>query len=79
VRLWDVQSGRCRKVWDFGSKVNNVQWNPNPQVNMLGVAVYGSNHYSGYGLDKLITNSIYFIFMALLMLISKLVDAKLLL
>ncbi|KAG0609240.1 hypothetical protein M758_8G169200 [Ceratodon purpureus] len=39
VRLWDVQSGRCRKVWDFGLKINNVQWNPNPQINMLGVAV----------------------------------------
>lgn len=39
VRLWDVQSGRCRKAWDFGVKVNHVQWNPNPQINILGVAV----------------------------------------
>ena len=79
MRLWDVQSGRCRKVWDFGLKVNNVQWNPNPQINMLGVAVYVSNHYVAYDLDKAIIDLIYFIFMASLILISEPVNVKLLL
>lgn len=69
MRLWDVQSGRCRKVWDFGSKVNNVQWNPNPETNILGVAVYVYNHYPLRGLVMFITISVYFILMASLMIL----------
>lgn len=40
VRLWEVQSGRCWKVWDMGGKVCKVQWNPNPTISILAVAVY---------------------------------------
>lgn len=40
VRLWEVQSGRCRKVWEMGAKVRKVQWNPNPTISILAVAVY---------------------------------------
>lgn len=40
VRLWDVHLGRCHRVWDIGTSVRHVQWNPSPQLNILAIAVY---------------------------------------
>ncbi|CAM8971030.1 unnamed protein product [Rhodiola kirilowii] len=28
VRIWEVETGRCIKVWDLGSSVQYVAWNP---------------------------------------------------
>ncbi|KAL3697695.1 hypothetical protein R1sor_011771 [Riccia sorocarpa] len=39
VRLWEVQTGRCRKVWAMGSPVKHIAWNPNPQISILAIAV----------------------------------------
>ncbi|KAI4375530.1 hypothetical protein MLD38_013388 [Melastoma candidum] len=39
VRIWEVESGRCIKVWDAGDKVSSVSWNPVPELSVLAVAV----------------------------------------
>ncbi|BBN03750.1 ribosome biogenesis protein ERB1 [Marchantia polymorpha subsp. ruderalis] len=39
VRIWEVQTGRCRKIWEMGSAVKQIAWNPNPQISILAVAV----------------------------------------
>eukprot|EP00249_Psilotum_nudum_P016440 c25825_g1_i1 orf=239-2530(+) len=39
ARLWEVQTGRCVKVWDIGKLVNYVAWNPNSELSILAVAV----------------------------------------
>ncbi|KAG6550611.1 hypothetical protein Mapa_007864 [Marchantia paleacea] len=39
VRIWEVQTGRCQKLWEMGSAVKQIAWNPNPQISILAVAV----------------------------------------
>lgn len=39
VRIWEVQSGRCAKVYTFDEQPVVVQWNPNCDVSLLGIAV----------------------------------------
>eukprot|EP01097_Dermamoeba_algensis_P008850 TRINITY_DN6065_c0_g1_i1.p1 TRINITY_DN6065_c0_g1~~TRINITY_DN6065_c0_g1_i1.p1 ORF type:complete len:416 (+),score=90.91 TRINITY_DN6065_c0_g1_i1:742-1989(+) len=39
VRLWEVQTGRCWKIWSFSSAVILVAWNPNPALHILAAAV----------------------------------------
>lgn len=39
VRVWDVATGRCIRVWDIGVAVQQVAWNPSPQLPILAVAV----------------------------------------
>ncbi|XP_020580483.1 ribosome biogenesis protein BOP1 homolog [Phalaenopsis equestris] len=38
VRLWEVETGRCLKVWDVGQSVHHVAWNPLPKLPILAVA-----------------------------------------
>lgn len=42
VRIWELQSGRCAKMFVFEEKPKIVQWNPNSEVSLLGIAVYDS-------------------------------------
>jgi ribosome biogenesis protein ERB1 len=41
VRLWDVRSGRCTKVWRFpeGTVVYSVQFNPSSEVLLAAIAL----------------------------------------
>ncbi|EFJ09490.1 hypothetical protein SELMODRAFT_269521 [Selaginella moellendorffii] len=39
VRVWEVQTGRCKKVWDVGGSVFCVAWNPNPALPVVAIAV----------------------------------------
>lgn len=39
VRIWEVETGRCVRVWEIGEGVNQVAWNPLPQLPILAVAV----------------------------------------
>ncbi|KAJ4717395.1 Ribosome biogenesis protein BOP1-like [Melia azedarach] len=48
VRIWEVESGRCLKVWEIGEAVQSVVWNPSPELPVLAVAA---------GLDVLILNT----------------------
>lgn len=38
VRLWELDSGLCRYVWDLGSPVLMVAWNPNPSHHLVAAA-----------------------------------------
>ncbi|CAA6664113.1 unnamed protein product [Spirodela intermedia] len=39
VRVWDVETGRCLKVWEFGESIQHVAWNPLPDLPLLAVSV----------------------------------------
>ncbi|KAF5744001.1 hypothetical protein HS088_TW08G00589 [Tripterygium wilfordii] len=39
VRVWEVETGRCRRVWEIGETVNYVAWNPLPERPILAVSV----------------------------------------
>ncbi|CAM6119646.1 unnamed protein product [Calypogeia fissa] len=42
ICLWEVQTGRCRKIWKFGGVIHQIGWNPNPQMSILAIAVENS-------------------------------------
>ncbi|XP_062030328.1 ribosome biogenesis protein BOP1 homolog isoform X2 [Rosa rugosa] len=48
VRIWEVETGRCLKLWEIGEAVTYVAWNPNPEYSVLAVSV---------GQDVLILNT----------------------
>ncbi|MCL7033889.1 hypothetical protein MKW94_010840 [Papaver nudicaule] len=48
VRIWEVATGRCLKIWDVGEAVHCVAWNPDPQLPVLAISV---------GQDVLVLNS----------------------
>ncbi|KAL3538517.1 hypothetical protein ACH5RR_001883 [Cinchona calisaya] len=39
VRFWEVETGRCLRVWEFGEAVKHVAWNPSPELPVLAVSV----------------------------------------
>ncbi|KAJ1987528.1 Ribosome biogenesis protein erb1 [Dimargaris cristalligena] len=39
VRLWEITTGRCAKVWALDDVVYSVAWNPNPDLCLFAVAV----------------------------------------
>ncbi|WZZ48572.1 hypothetical protein YC2023_048679 [Brassica napus] len=39
VRIWEVETGRCLKVWLFKEPVKCVAWNPLPDFPILAVAI----------------------------------------
>eukprot|EP00300_Choanocystis_sp_HF-7_P041941 c8720_g1_i1.p1 GENE.c8720_g1_i1~~c8720_g1_i1.p1 ORF type:complete len:811 (+),score=149.91 c8720_g1_i1:114-2546(+) len=39
VRLWEVDTGRSLRLWEFGEVVHSVQWCPNPARALFAVAV----------------------------------------
>ncbi|KAL8488580.1 hypothetical protein ACS0TY_024748 [Phlomoides rotata] len=47
VRIWEVETGRCLRVWEFGETIEEVAWSPLPELPMLAVAA---------GLDVFILN-----------------------
>lgn len=38
VRVWEVETGRCRRVWEIGEAVHYVAWNPLPGLHILAVS-----------------------------------------
>ncbi|KAG0478999.1 hypothetical protein HPP92_013718 [Vanilla planifolia] len=38
VRLWEIETGRCLKVWEIGEPIEHVAWNPSPQLPILAVS-----------------------------------------
>ncbi|KZV48667.1 hypothetical protein F511_10353 [Dorcoceras hygrometricum] len=39
VRIWEVETGRCLRIWDLGDAIDEVAWNPLPALSILAVAV----------------------------------------
>lgn len=39
VRLWEIDTGRCTRIWVFKGEIRWVEWNPNPKLNLIAVAV----------------------------------------
>ncbi|KAE8701079.1 Ribosome bioproteinsis protein BOP1-like protein [Hibiscus syriacus] len=48
VRVWEVETGRCLRVWEIGEAVQHVAWNPLPALPILAVSA---------GADVLILNT----------------------
>ncbi|XP_031272587.1 ribosome biogenesis protein BOP1 homolog [Pistacia vera] len=48
VRIWEIESGRCLRIWEIGEAVQYVAWNPVHELPLLAVSV---------GQDVLILNS----------------------
>lgn len=38
VRIWEVETGRCLQTWDIGEPIQDVAWNPVPELPILAVA-----------------------------------------
>ncbi|CAA0841524.1 Transducin/WD40 repeat-like superfamily protein [Striga hermonthica] len=38
VRIWEVETGRCLQTWDLGENIEQVAWNPLPELPILAVA-----------------------------------------
>ncbi|OMO61079.1 hypothetical protein COLO4_33567 [Corchorus olitorius] len=38
VRIWEVETGRCLKVWEIGEAVQHVAWNPLQELPILAVS-----------------------------------------
>lgn len=38
VRIWEVETGRCLQIWNIGETIQEVAWNPVPELPMLAVA-----------------------------------------
>ncbi|XP_022740823.1 ribosome biogenesis protein BOP1 homolog [Durio zibethinus] len=38
VRIWEVETGRCLRVWDIGEAVQHVAWNPLSELPILAVS-----------------------------------------
>lgn len=39
IRVWEVETGRCIKVWNVGGVVHRIAWNPSPDRHILAAVV----------------------------------------
>lgn len=39
VRVWEVTTARCARVWDMKERVVSVAWNPNPSLPLVAAAL----------------------------------------
>jgi len=39
VRIWEVSTGRQMAVWDVKEEVCSLNWNPNPDVNIIAIVI----------------------------------------
>ncbi|CAD6238548.1 unnamed protein product [Miscanthus lutarioriparius] len=39
IRVWEVETGRCLKVWNVGGDVRHIAWNPSPDRPILAAVV----------------------------------------
>lgn len=39
VRIWEVETGRCLKMWQFDEAIMYVAWNPLSGYSLLAVAM----------------------------------------
>ncbi|CAO2210866.1 unnamed protein product [Urochloa humidicola] len=39
IRVWEVETGRCLKVWNVGGDVHHIAWNPSPDRPIIAAIV----------------------------------------
>lgn len=37
VRIWEVETGRCLRVFEIGEAIQDVAWNPSTELPVLAV------------------------------------------
>lgn len=52
VRVWEVETGRCIKIWELGETVQHVAWNPLPELPILAVSMGQEVFLLKTGLEK---------------------------
>ncbi|XP_076926481.1 ribosome biogenesis protein BOP1 homolog [Bidens hawaiensis] len=52
VRIWEVETGRCIKIWELGEPVQHVAWNPLPELPILAVSMGQDVFVLNTGLKK---------------------------
>ncbi|WCJ25466.1 hypothetical protein M5689_007350 [Euphorbia peplus] len=53
VRIWEVDTGRCLKIWEFDEAVSSVAWNPLPELPILAISVGLDLYLMNTGLGSL--------------------------
>jgi len=38
VRLWEIITGRCMRLWKLENPINSLSWNPNSEYSVLAIA-----------------------------------------
>lgn len=52
VRIWEVETGRCLKIFELGEPVQHVAWNPVPELPLLAVSMGQDVFVLNTGLEK---------------------------
>ncbi|XP_078441418.1 transducin/WD40 repeat-like superfamily protein [Wolffia australiana] len=39
VRIWEIETGRCLKVWQLGESIEHIAWNPLPDLPILAISL----------------------------------------
>lgn len=52
VRIWEIDTGRCLKIWELDEAVNFVAWNPSPELPILAVAMGADVYLLNAGLGS---------------------------
>ncbi|VAI35903.1 unnamed protein product [Triticum turgidum subsp. durum] len=55
IRVWEVETGRCLKVFNVGADVHHISWNPSPERPILAAIVYAFAIHNGR--DLLLLNT----------------------
>lgn len=40
TRIWEIETGRCLKVWEIGEAARQISWNPVADRPILAVVLY---------------------------------------
>ena len=61
IRVWEVETGRCLKVFNVGADVHRISWNPSPDRPILAAIVYAFANFQVYCLFWLYYASLPFV------------------
>lgn len=42
IRLWEIKTTRCIKVWNFDTTIYSIEWNPNKKLSLIAVGTGNS-------------------------------------
>lgn len=52
VRIWEVDTGRCLRIWELDEAVQHVAWNPSPELPILAVVAGADVFLLNAGFDN---------------------------